>query len=177
MLAGKQQPSEREDDGARAGADAHGARHGAEAPALAGDDAARLQRAVRRIHRHARPARTSESLSPTQVAVLAALARAGTLRATDLAAREGLNATLVSRVVAKLVDAGLARRSADPDDGRVARVEVTPRGRRLLEKEEEASASLLRRGLARLDETDRRALADALGALERIGEWLRTSAR
>ncbi|HUY30479.1 MAG TPA: MarR family transcriptional regulator [Acidimicrobiales bacterium] len=169
MLAGKQQSS---GTARRAESDAATVRG-----AAAADDAARLQHAIRRIHRHARPPGAREGLSPTQVAVLSALVHAGPQRSTDLAAREGLNATLVSRVLAKLEGAGLARRDADPDDRRVARIEATARGRRLLDQERAESASALREELERLDPVQRRTLAAALDVIELLGERLRNRPR
>ncbi|MDA8292681.1 MAG: MarR family transcriptional regulator [Actinomycetota bacterium] len=141
------------------------------------DLATRLQLAIVRIHRHTRPSGVREGLSPTQLAVLGTLVHAGPQRSGDVATREGLNATLVSRVLAKLEEAGLARRSADVDDRRVARVEATARGRRLLDKEQLERASALRGEIEQLAPEHRRALADALDALEALGERLKARPR
>ena len=48
----------------------------------------------------------------------------------ELAEFEGLNPSMLSRVVGKLEPMGLIRRYADPADGRVAHVAITPAGTR-----------------------------------------------
>ncbi len=52
----------------------------------------------------------------------------GPLRVTDLAEVKGADPSTVSRQAAQLVKAGLARREADPADGRASRLAVTPEG-------------------------------------------------
>lgn len=56
------------------------------------------------------------------------LRRQGPLRVTDLAEIKQADPSTISRQVAQLVKAGLARREADPGDGRASRVAVTERG-------------------------------------------------
>ena len=52
----------------------------------------------------------------------------GALRLSDLAGRMELDASTASRHVRSLEQLGLVRRSADPDDGRAFRVELTEQG-------------------------------------------------
>lgn len=52
----------------------------------------------------------------------------GPLRITDLAEVKGADPSTISRQAAELVRAGLARREADPADGRASRLAVTPEG-------------------------------------------------
>jgi DNA-binding MarR family transcriptional regulator len=52
----------------------------------------------------------------------------GPLRVTDLAEVKQADPSTVSRQAAQLVKAGLARREADPVDGRASRLAVTPEG-------------------------------------------------
>jgi DNA-binding MarR family transcriptional regulator len=52
----------------------------------------------------------------------------GALRLSDLATRMEIDASTASRHVRALEQAGLVRRSADPDDGRAFRVELTDEG-------------------------------------------------
>ena len=56
------------------------------------------------------------------------LSEQGPMRITDLAEVKGADPSTVSRQAAQLVKAGLARREADPDDGRASRLAVTERG-------------------------------------------------
>jgi len=52
----------------------------------------------------------------------------GPMRVTDLAEIKGADPSTISRQVAQLVKAGLARREADPADGRASRLAVTAEG-------------------------------------------------
>jgi len=70
-------------------------------------------------------------LTGTQDSVLATAARLGPVRITELAEVEGINPTMMSRIVGKLEDAGLLHRRPDPDDRRAALVEPTAAGREL----------------------------------------------
>ena len=61
--------------------------------------------------------------------MLSTVSRLGPLGAGDLAHQEGLNPTMLSRVVGKLEAAGLLTRSPDPGDKRVTVLTATPAGR------------------------------------------------
>jgi DNA-binding MarR family transcriptional regulator len=93
-----------------------------------------------------------------------------------LAALEGLNPTMLSRVLAVLVDRGLVKRVADPDDRRAALVASTAAGRRLRERMRKERSAMLEPVLAELSEAQRRAIVDALPALELLGDLLRERA-
>jgi DNA-binding MarR family transcriptional regulator len=74
----------------------------------------------------------------------------------------------MTRIVAALVAAGLVVREADPVDGRVAWVKVTPEGRRLLERSRKRKEAYLARALRDLDERDLATLEAAAEILERF---------
>src|SRR5215207_7333028 len=69
------------------------------------------------------------------------------------------------RVVDRLEEAGLARREADPADGRRALVRLEPAGHALAARALEARAQVLVSAVAGLDAADRRDLERLLGAL------------
>lgn len=71
---------------------------------------------------------------PGSAEVLIRLARSEDqrLRMTDLAAQCGLTPSGISRAVDRLVDEGLVRRVACPDDARVAFAEITPKGNKVI---------------------------------------------
>lgn len=74
---------------------------------------------------------------PVTMASLAALRvidRTGPLALSTLAQRLELDQSTVSRQVRPLEEAGLAERSADPDDRRAVRLRVAPEGHRLLRR-------------------------------------------
>src|SRR5689334_248052 len=99
-------------------------------PALDTETAARLRNVIGRLSRRLRTtaAAREAGLTPTGISVLLNVNRTGPSRMADLAEAEGLNPTMLSRVVSDLVAAGLFERSSDPDDRRVAWVGVTKRG-------------------------------------------------
>jgi DNA-binding MarR family transcriptional regulator len=76
----------------------------------------------------------------------------------------------MTRIVAALADAGLVAREADPDDGRVVWVRVTPEGRRLLDRSRRRKEAYLARALRTLDPDDVATLEDAAALLERLTE-------
>jgi DNA-binding MarR family transcriptional regulator len=95
------------------------------------------------------------------------------MRLSELAASEGLNPTMLSRVVAELVDARLLRRSSDQGDRRAAWVEVTAAGRRLVERMGRERTDALSVALEGLSDDERRDLDAALPALESLAEELK----
>src|SRR6202021_3247357 len=98
------------------------------------DSVIRLRRPVLRLARQLNAASVGEGLTPTQASVLGLITRRGPLGLTELSEIEGLNPTMLSRVIGKLDSFGLIKRLRDPDDFRAARVEATPEGKRRHER-------------------------------------------
>lgn len=71
----------------------------------------------------------------------------GPMRVTDLAELKQADPSTVSRQVAQLVKAGLARREADPVDGRASRLAVTEAGMVACQHVHEARHALLSKAL------------------------------
>jgi DNA-binding MarR family transcriptional regulator len=134
----------------------------------------RLRRVIGRLARLLNAAPVSENLTPTQASVLGLVAHRGPVGMTELADIEGLNPTMLSRVVGKLVDDGLVSRLPDPADQRAVQLLATDGGhevhRRIIDSRTATVAKILD-GLSP-DVTD--ALLDALPALEALAEGLRT---
>ncbi|MET0422474.1 MAG: MarR family transcriptional regulator [Actinoplanes sp.] len=72
------------------------------------------------------------------------LRHVGPMRVTDLAEIKQADPSTISRQVAQLVKAGLARREADPEDGRASRLAVTEAGLAACRKLQEARQLWLR---------------------------------
>ena len=68
---------------------------------------------------------------------------AGPMRVTDLAELKQADPSTISRQVAQLVKAGLARREADPVDGRASRLAVTEAGLTACARMHEARLGML----------------------------------
>jgi DNA-binding MarR family transcriptional regulator len=136
------------------------------------DPSARLRAVIGRLSRRLRPTVAGSGLTPSQTAVLFAVVRLGRIGLSELAEAESLNPTMLSRVSAQLCDAGLIRRSSDPDDRRSAFLAPTAAGRRLRERIHRERAQALSEHVQELDESQRRALWQALPVLEELAERL-----
>ncbi len=137
-----------------------------------GEDVARLRIALGRISRLLDRQSRGRELTRTQSSVLATVGRRGPLRLSELAESEGLNPTMLSRIVAKLEQAGLLHRSPDPDDGRAARVELTTEGIELNRRQRAERTQLLTDRLAALPGSRAAELLAALPALESLADEL-----
>jgi DNA-binding MarR family transcriptional regulator len=77
-----------------------------------------LRGAVMRLSRRLRSQRVDETLSPTEMSVLATLARCGSATPGELARKEHVQPPSMTRIVAMLEAKGLVRREPHPDDRR-----------------------------------------------------------
>ena len=132
----------------------------------------RLRRVVGRLARQLNTTSTSEGLTPTQASVLGLIAGRGPLSIAALTQLEGLNPTMLSRVISKLDDAGLIRRVPDPADLRTASVEATADGRAMHDRIRDRRTAIVSECAGRLDAKDADALTRALPALEALAEQL-----
>jgi DNA-binding MarR family transcriptional regulator len=137
------------------------------------DTVGRLQFALARSSRLLRETATG-GLTPTQLAVLGVLLREGPRQLTELAAVERINPTLLSRVVGRLEDDGLVKRSAQEQDRRSYQVSITDAGRALAEGLRHERCIALADRLAGLEPAHAEALFAALPALEALADQLAT---
>lgn len=77
-----------------------------------------LRGAVMRLSRRLRNQRVDETLSPTEMSVLATLARCGSATPGELARKEHVQPPSMTRIVAMLEAKELVRREPHPDDRR-----------------------------------------------------------
>ena len=138
------------------------------------ETAARLRAAIGRLSRRLRPtaAGAAAGLTPTRVTVLLDVVRRGPARLADVASAEGINPTMLSRVVADLVEAGLIERANDELDRRTVWVKATPAGRRLAERMRRERTGAVNVALEGLTEAERQMVQRALPALEALAEQL-----
>jgi DNA-binding MarR family transcriptional regulator len=87
---------------------------------------------------------------------------------SDLARDEDLNPTMLSRVVAGLVERGLLERVQDPADRRAVIVQATERAAELRARVQRARTDVLAARLELLPREDAEALERALPVLERL---------
>jgi DNA-binding MarR family transcriptional regulator len=128
-----------------------------------------LRLAVARTARRLRQEAGSE-LSPSLASALVTLERHGPLTPSELAARERVQRPTMTRVAARLAEAGLVARAADPVDGRSALLSISDDGRRLLARSRTRKDAFLARRLRELDADDRATLDRAATILERLLE-------
>ncbi len=145
-----------------------------EAPALDLSTAPRLRVVIGRLSRRLRPTKAaiSAGLTPTRITVLQTVTRRGPMRLSELAACEGINPTMLSRVTADLVDAGLLARASDKGDRRAAWVKATAAGRRLSERIRRERTDAVSVALTALTDDERQLIERAVPALERLAEEL-----
>jgi DNA-binding MarR family transcriptional regulator len=144
-------------------------------PAIDLDTAARLRQVIGRLSRRLRSttAARDAGLTPTAISLLLTVARVGRVRLSELAEGEGINPTMLSRVIAGMVQDGLLKRSSDEGDRRAAWIEATSAGRRLAERMRRERTSAVNQAMESLSEADRRRIERALPALEALAEVLK----
>jgi DNA-binding MarR family transcriptional regulator len=107
-------------------------------------------------------------LSLTATSTLATLERSGPCRLTSLAALQGVTQPAMTQLIARLQDAGLSDRAADPADGRVVQIAITREGSALVARRRAVRADRLAGLLAQLRPDEQAALAAALPAIEAL---------
>jgi DNA-binding MarR family transcriptional regulator len=137
------------------------------------DTVIRLRRVVLKLARQLNAASREEGLTPTQASVLGIATVRGPLSLAELTELEGINPTMLSRVVGALDNYGLINRLRDPDDFRAARVEVTPKGQSVYERITAQRMTVISESVDGLPAGQQAALLEALPALESLAEDLR----
>ena len=106
-------------------------------PDLSESDAAAvstLRSAVMRLSRRLRNQRVEESLTPTEMQVMATLARCGSATPGELARKEHVQPPSMTRIIAMLEEKGLVRREPHPDDRRQVVVSSTEQAESIIEQ-------------------------------------------
>ena len=134
----------------------------------------RLRAVIGKLARQLNDTSTDEGLTPTQYSVLGLVRRRGPLGLAELASLEGLNPTMLSRVVRALDENGLIRRLPDPSDLRAARVEITPAGVTVHERIRDHRTQVLTECLEQLPEQTAQALLSSVPAMEALAETVKS---
>ena len=127
-----------------------------------------LERELSLLMRRAR-ARSEElarqvhpDIDGTAYVLLATVASTGGMRASELAARFGVDKGAISRQVARLEQLGLVTRAADPDDRRALVIGTTSEGQRRVEAAVARRRERFRARLSDWTDDDVEQLADLL---------------
>jgi DNA-binding MarR family transcriptional regulator len=137
------------------------------------DVASRMRSVIGRLGRGLRQKLAGSELSPSQYEVLATITIRERVRLSDLATIEGLNPTLLSRIVGKLEAAELVTREQDLADRRVAHVVSTSKGRELHARIRHERTDALALALDGLSAEEQKTLTDALPVLEALARTLK----
>jgi DNA-binding MarR family transcriptional regulator len=142
------------------------------------DDAAiRLRRAISKLARQLNTSSTGAGLTPSQASVLGLIVARGPLSLSELGALEGLNPTMLSRVVSRLHAMGLIERIPDPSDLRSASVLSSPAGQKIDRQIKARRLAAVSRCMDLMSAEHVAALTDALPALEELAETMRQRVR
>ncbi|HEX2040309.1 MAG TPA: MarR family transcriptional regulator [Acidimicrobiales bacterium] len=132
--------------------------------------AARLRLVMARLVRRARQEATTMETTPSMLSALSIVANLGSPTLGELAAAERVTPPTVTKIVARLEDAGLVAREQDAGDRRIARVRLTDEGRRFVERTRSRASAYMAKRLRTLSDEEREVLAAAVPVLERLLE-------
>lgn len=130
--------------------------------------AASLRPALLRLTRLIRQQRADMSITLTLVATLMTLDRLGPMSATELAACERIQPPSMTKILAKLEDAGLVNRTPHATDRRQSVVSVTEAARELIARERGARTAWLSTRLDMLEPAEREVLRSAVPVLDKL---------
>src|SRR5712692_10907447 len=125
----------------------------------------RLHSAAIHLLRRVRRTDVETGATPAQLSALSVL-MGSPKTLGELAAAEQVRAPTISRLAAEMARIGLIRRRDDPGDGRVVRVEMTAKGRRVLRKGRELRIADIEGRVRRLDRSEVDALEKAVSIVE-----------
>jgi len=127
-----------------------------------------LRGAVMRLSRRLRHQRVDESLSPTEMAVLATLARCGSATPGELARKEHVQPPSMTRIVAMLEAKGLVHREPHPEDRRQVVVSRTEQADAMLAESRIKRNAWLAQLAEGLTDEERAVLRQAAPVLEKL---------
>jgi DNA-binding MarR family transcriptional regulator len=122
--------------------------------------------------RYARREDAASGLSAARLSALSVLVFGGPKTLGELATAEQVRPPTITRIVHGLEQDGLVRRDSDQRDGRVARVDATAKGKRVLERARARRIAALEE---RLSSLNARQVALVREAAELVDEALRRS--
>ena len=141
--------------------------------------AASLQRLRRLLHSRQVAARTAATagvdVSQQGEVLLRVLLREGRQTVATLAYSAAMDLGAVSRQIRSLEESGAVRRTHSPNDGRVALLELTGKGRRIAERIRAVTVQHLEEAIDKWSEADRRMLATLIDRL--VDDLVRTPLR
>ncbi len=129
-----------------------------------------LHRAAIRLLRAVRVADDETGVSAPKLSALSVLTFGGPSSLSALAKAEQVTSATMSKLVSDLEAEGLVAKRADREDKRGLRIEVTAKGRALMEEGRKRRLALLNKKLATFTRDERAQLADAAALMMRVVE-------
>ncbi|MFF5208016.1 MarR family winged helix-turn-helix transcriptional regulator [Streptosporangium sp. NPDC000396] len=130
--------------------------------------ASALRVSLARLNRRLRRQAAVHSLTPTQLATLAAVERHSGITPGELAELEKVQPPSMTRVIAALDERGLVSRTPHPTDRRQVTVSVTEQGTTLLKEERRRKEAWLTQRLKELTPEEKAVLRQAAPILEKL---------
>ena len=130
--------------------------------------ATRLHSVAIHLLRRVRRGDEALGLSAARLSALSVVGFGGPRTLGELAAAEQVQPPTMTRIVAALEQDGLVTRTADPEDRRVFRVQITDKGRRILEQGRSRRTALLAEQLRALSPDDLATVERATAILEHL---------
>jgi DNA-binding MarR family transcriptional regulator len=124
-----------------------------------------VTRLARKLRREGDP-----GVTPTLLAALSTIERHGPMTAGSLASHEQVEKPTVTRLLAALDERELIDRTPDPLDRRVAWLQVSPSGRKLLQRTRRRKDEYLAKRIRDLSPEDQATLEVAAEILDRLTE-------
>lgn len=137
------------------------------------DTTTHLRQVITRLARELNKSATDEGLTPSEASVLGIVASRGPIALSELSRVEGLNPTMLSRVVGNLERADLISRTPDPIDLRSAAVGASRHGRKIHATVRGNRARVVARAAEGLTTEQQKSIAEALPALQALVDQLR----
>ena len=131
---------------------------------------ARLRLAIARLNRQLVRASSGQDLTFAQLSALSRIEEFGPLRLGELAARERVAASSMTRTIAPLTAAGLIGRAPDPQDGRSFLLQITAHGAGVIAAIRRQRSAAFADRVARLTPEQAEALYAALPVLEALAD-------
>ncbi len=129
-----------------------------------------LHRAAIRLLRAVRVADDETGISAPKLSALSVLTFGGPSSLSALAKAEQVTAATMSKLVSDLESEGLVAKRADREDKRGLRIEVTAKGRALMEEGRKRRLALLKNRLGKFTREERAQLAAAAALMMRVSE-------
>jgi DNA-binding MarR family transcriptional regulator len=123
----------------------------------------------REVMAASRPRWSAADLTFTQLRALSAIGKRESMRVTELGDDLGIGLAAASALADRMTRRQFIVRRSDPNDRRIVRLELSARGRHLLERLERGRMEVFGKLIAHMTPSERTALATTLRAFVRLG--------